>query len=77
MEKVILPNGLRVLLDWQDHARSASFGVWVKSGPVYENKENNGISHFMEHMVFNLNLTGLIGSWVQRDLIMHITHYCN
>ena len=52
MEKVILPNGLRVLLDWQDHARSASFGVWVKSGPVYENKENNGISHFMEHMVF-------------------------
>ena len=52
MEKLTLSNGLRILLDWQDQARSASFGVWVKSGPVYESRENNGISHFMEHMVF-------------------------
>lgn len=52
MEKLTLSNGLRVLLDWQDQARSASFGVWVKSGPAYESRENNGISHFMEHMVF-------------------------
>ena len=52
MEKLTLPNGLRVLLDWQGHVRTASFGVWVKSGPIYEEKENNGISHLIEHMLF-------------------------
>lgn len=52
MEKLTLPNGLRVLLDWQGHARTASFGIWIKSGPVYETRENNGVSHLIEHMLF-------------------------
>lgn len=52
MEKITLNNGLRVLLEYQPYARTACFGVWVKSGSLYENYENNGISHFIEHMVF-------------------------
>ncbi|MCD6446811.1 MAG: insulinase family protein [Candidatus Marinimicrobia bacterium] len=34
------------------HLRSVCTGVWFKSGSRYENKSNNGISHFTEHMVF-------------------------
>jgi predicted Zn-dependent peptidase len=52
MEKITLENGLRVLLEPDDGLRSASFGVWVKSGSLYENGRENGISHFMEHMLF-------------------------
>ena len=36
MEKVTFPNGLRVLMEKQDHVRSVSFGFWIKSGSAYE-----------------------------------------
>lgn len=52
MEKIVLPNGVRVLMEWQAHARTACFGVWAKSGSAYESKQVNGISHLIEHMVF-------------------------
>ena len=52
MEKIVLPNGLKILLEPLDYARTASFGIWAKSGSAYENTQNNGISHFIEHMVF-------------------------
>ena len=32
--------------------RSVSFGIWVRNGSRDENAENNGISHFIEHMLF-------------------------
>ncbi|WP_211326604.1 M16 family metallopeptidase [Paenibacillus flagellatus] len=32
--------------------RSVSFGIWVKTGSRYESAANNGISHFIEHMLF-------------------------
>ena len=47
-----LSNGLRVLLLPQEHLQSAYFGLWVAAGPVFETKENNGVSHFIEHIVF-------------------------
>ena len=34
------------------HVRSISVGVWVNSGSRRETPENNGISHFIEHMLF-------------------------
>ncbi len=34
------------------HVRSAAVGVWVNSGSRRESPEQNGISHFIEHMVF-------------------------
>jgi predicted Zn-dependent peptidase len=35
-----------------DHIRSVSIGIWVKSGSRHEDPNVNGISHFVEHMVF-------------------------
>ncbi len=47
-----LPNGLLVLTESMPHLRSVSMGVWVDSGARDEAPEVNGISHFIEHMVF-------------------------
>src|SRR6201984_2587808 len=47
-----LPNGLTVITEQMQHIRSASIGVWVKTGSRDEDPEWNGISHFIEHMVF-------------------------
>ncbi len=47
-----LPNGLRVLVAPQVHLQGATLGVFVKVGPRYERVETNGISHFLEHMLF-------------------------
>ena len=52
MELITLPNGLRIFLNPCDNLRSAIVGVWVLSGSRYENDRNNGISHFIEHIVF-------------------------
>lgn len=47
-----LHNGLRVVVEKIDYVNSVSVGLWVKNGSRNENKENNGISHFIEHMLF-------------------------
>lgn len=51
-EKYKLANGLSVVLNKMPHMKSASMGIFIKSGSVYENKGNNGIAHFIEHMLF-------------------------
>lgn len=52
MKLITLENGLRVFLEKRDDLRSATVGVWVASGSREENEKNNGISHFIEHIVF-------------------------
>lgn len=52
IRRTILPNGLIVLTERMDHLRSVAMGVWVKTGSRNERPEINGISHFVEHMVF-------------------------
>ena len=47
-----LPNGLRVVGEYLPHVRSASIGVWIKVGSMMETPLENGLSHFIEHMVF-------------------------
>ena len=47
-----LANGLLVLTERMPHLRSVSMGVWLRSGSRDETPETNGISHFLEHMVF-------------------------
>ena len=47
-----LPNGLLVLTESIPHVRSVSMGVWIDSGSRDESLAQNGISHFVEHMVF-------------------------
>lgn len=50
--KSVLSNGVRVVSESVDHVRSASLGVWVRCGSRYETENQNGISHFIEHMLF-------------------------
>ncbi|CAG7623976.1 M16 family metallopeptidase [Paenibacillus allorhizosphaerae] len=52
MEKHTLNNGLRVVLEKIPTCRSVAFGIWVKTGSRNETSQNNGISHFIEHMLF-------------------------
>ncbi len=47
-----LPNGLTIITEEMQHIRSVSIGIWVKSGSRDEDPQWNGISHFVEHMVF-------------------------
>ena len=52
MERFVLKNGLTVLVEPMDYLRSVSIGAWVKAGSILETPEENGLSHFMEHMAF-------------------------
>src|ERR1039458_3467321 len=52
LRHTVLPNGLIVLTERMDHLRSVAMGVWIKSGSRCEPAETNGISHFVEHMLF-------------------------
>jgi predicted Zn-dependent peptidase len=52
LRRTVLPNGLIVLTERMDHLRSVAMGVWIKSGSRCETAESNGISHFVEHMLF-------------------------
>lgn len=46
------PSGLRVVMQNMKNTRVAAIGVYVGVGSSYETKSNNGISHFIEHMLF-------------------------
>lgn len=50
--KHVLPNGLVVITETMPHVRSVSVGVWVRNGSRRESVEENGLAHFIEHMVF-------------------------
>src|SRR5271167_3893968 len=52
IQRELLPNGLTVITEQMQHIRSASIGIWIKSGSRDEDAQWNGISHFVEHMVF-------------------------
>ncbi|GGM21786.1 peptidase M16 [Paraliobacillus quinghaiensis] len=45
-------NGLRIVLEGIPTVRSVTIGIWIRAGSRNETKENNGISHFLEHMFF-------------------------
>src|SRR5215471_10629566 len=52
IRRQVLPNGLTVITEQMEHIRSISIGIWVKTGSRDEDPQWNGISHFIEHMVF-------------------------
>ncbi|HTK95264.1 MAG TPA: pitrilysin family protein [Terriglobales bacterium] len=52
IRREVLPNGLIILTENMAHLRSVSIGIWVKTGSRDEEAPHNGISHFLEHMVF-------------------------
>jgi predicted Zn-dependent peptidase len=52
VEVTTLANGIRVVTEQMPHVRSVSMGIWIGTGSRRETPEENGISHFIEHMVF-------------------------
>jgi predicted Zn-dependent peptidase len=51
-EKTDLPNGITVVTEKMGHVRSVCIGIWVPAGSRYERREENGVSHFLEHICF-------------------------
>lgn len=47
-----LHNGMKIILIPMNNTEIVSVGIFVKTGSRYENKKNNGIAHFLEHMMF-------------------------
>jgi predicted Zn-dependent peptidase len=52
VQKETLPNGLVIITEPMEHVHSVSVGVWLRTGSRREPPELNGISHFIEHMLF-------------------------
>jgi predicted Zn-dependent peptidase len=52
IEFTTLPNGVRVITEAMPHVRSVSVGIWIGTGSRRETPEQNGLSHFIEHMLF-------------------------
>ncbi len=47
-----LRNGMILVSESLTSVKSVSIGIWIHNGSIDENEENNGISHFIEHMMF-------------------------
>lgn len=52
VQRTVLPNGLTVLSEWMPGVRSVALGAWVRAASLHESREQMGVSHFLEHMVF-------------------------
>ncbi len=51
-EKIVLPNGLRILTAPMPQAKSVACFLMMATGSRYETRETSGIAHFAEHMFF-------------------------
>jgi len=52
IKKIVLPNGVRIILERIPYVRSASVGIYLEVGSRNELPEEHGLSHFVEHMFF-------------------------
>ncbi len=50
--KSLLPNGVRIISETVPGVKSVTLGVWVGAGSRFEQETNQGISHFIEHLLF-------------------------
>jgi len=50
--KTVLDNGIRIVSHEMPDNRSVSLGIWVENGSRHESDVENGISHFIEHLLF-------------------------
>jgi predicted Zn-dependent peptidase len=50
--KTVLDNGIRIVSHELPGNRSVSLGIWVENGSRHESEPENGISHFIEHLLF-------------------------
>ena len=88
IQKTVLNNGLTIVSEAIPSVRSVSVGVFVKTGTRYEDKENNGIAHFLEHMVFKgtkkrsafkiaqslEELGGSLNAYTSKELTVYYAH---
>ena len=51
-QKTVLDNGVTIVTEKVSHVRSISLGAWIVTGSRDEDTEQNGIAHFIEHMLF-------------------------
>ncbi|MBF0538668.1 MAG: insulinase family protein [Nitrospirae bacterium] len=65
--KEYLQNGIPLVMEQIAGLRSVAAGIWVKVGGRYESPQNNGISHFLEHMFFKGTKTR-----TQKDIAIEI-----
>lgn len=47
-----LPCGVRIVTEEIQEAQAACIGIWIGAGSAYEEPNQAGISHFIEHMMF-------------------------
>ncbi|WP_419961665.1 M16 family metallopeptidase [Psychrobacillus sp. BM2] len=52
INKITCNNGLRIVSEHIPYVRSVAVGIWVQAGSRYELPEENGLTHFIEHMLF-------------------------
>ncbi|MBQ7306537.1 MAG: insulinase family protein, partial [Clostridia bacterium] len=65
MQEYHLPNGMTLLCSRQPHLHAIEFGLYFKGGTLYENKQNQGICHLLEHLCFR-SLGGLEAEGINR-----------
>jgi predicted Zn-dependent peptidase len=51
-QKTVLDNGIKIVTEQISHVHSISLGIWIITGSRDEDKSQNGIAHFIEHMLF-------------------------
>lgn len=73
--KKVLKNGLRIITVPMKSNPTATVLVLVEAGSKYENKENNGISHFLEHMCFKGTTKRPSVSMISKELDSIGAHY--
>lgn len=52
LKKTTLDNNITFIGEENAFVRTVSIGIWIKNGSVDETEKNNGMSHFIEHMLF-------------------------
>lgn len=52
VNSTVLDNGVRIVSHRVSHMHTVAIGIWVASGSRHESQENNGIAHFIEHLLF-------------------------
>ncbi|QEM68150.1 insulinase family protein [Geobacter sp. FeAm09] len=52
INSTVLPNGVRLISQRAEHMHTVSIGIWVANGTRHESHDNNGIAHFIEHLLF-------------------------
>lgn len=85
-QKTLLPNGFLILRHQISTINSVTLEVAVRAGPRYESKENTGMAHFLEHMLFEgtkrfptskelathlENKGGISGAWTNKENVVY------